>query len=396
GQRLWIPARTGAVPAAGSSAATPTKTSTAAPTPANVSPTKTAAAATARPTTSPTLTAGIPYTSAFGFDYGFQIDENGRSVTDSVKAVQAAGFNWVKVQVPWYSLEPDRKGGFKWDQLDTLIDHASSAGLKVLLSVSSAPDWARSADTDYSVNGPPANPQDMADMLAAVAERYKGRLQAIEVWSSQNLAFEWGYEELDPGRYVALLCAAYHAIKAVDPNIAVISGGLTPTGITAEGISADDLVYLRRMYAGGCQACMDGLGVHPSGYNNPPDASDTYMDPAEPTFKVHRSFFFKETILAYHDLMVSYGDTKTLVWPTMFGWASSDKPNPGYEYALDVTEAEQAAYLVKAYQMMKAWGWVGPAFTWNLDYNISNPSSDYAQFSVLNRPAYDSLKNMAK
>ncbi|MHB9034411.1 MAG: LysM peptidoglycan-binding domain-containing protein [Anaerolineae bacterium] len=364
GQRLWIPT--------GGSQPEPTPPSGGNPTPP-------------------------PSNTTTSYGYGFQIDpySSGKLLT-AVASVQSAGFDWVKIQVPWYSIEPERKGNYNWAELDNIINQFSAAGLKVMLSVVKAPDWARPANTDLKVEGPPANPQDLADTMAAIAQRYKGRVHALEVWNEQNLAYEWGNEPLDAARYVKLLCAVYNAVKAVDSSIAIISGGLTPTGVTAAGISVDDLDYLRQMYAAGCKSCMDGLGAHPSGYNNPPDVRSDYNDPAEPSFKSHRSFYFQETMLSYRSVMAAYGDSTRRIWPTEFGWASSSSPNAGYEYAANVTEAEQAQYLVKAYQMMKSWGWVGPAFCWNLNYNDTNPGSEMAQFGVLNRPAYTSLRDMAK
>jgi len=386
-----------------------TKTFTAIPSPSR----------TPRPTATPALTApatatasanrtGLPAETsqptrtvaatleASRFGYGFQIAPARGDISSAVQAVRDAGFGWIKLEVSWADIEPDHKGALSWAQLDGIIAESSAAGLKVLVNVSDAPAWARSPYSDRTVVGPPLNPQDLADFMAGLAEHYRGQVQAIEVWNSQNLAYQWGYEELDPERYVKLLCAVYKAVKAVDPTIAVISGGLMPTGVTAEGISIDDLEYLRQMYAVNCKDCLDGVGVHPLGYNNPPDATLAYSNPSEPTFKVHRSFYFRETMEAYRELLIRNGDSTRLLWPTEFGWASATRLVPGYEYAADVTAYEQAQYLVKACQMMKTWGWVGPAFVWNLDYNVVEPGSDYALYSVWGRLAYDSLKAMPK
>jgi hypothetical protein len=60
----------------------------------------------------------------------------------------------------------------------------------------------------------------------------------------------------------------------------------------------------------------------------------------------------------------------------------------------------QAQYTVKAYQMGKAWGWVGVMFLWNLDYGVTQPDSELANFSILTRgggtPAYEALRAMPK
>ncbi len=53
------------------------------------------------------------------------------------------------------------------------------------------------------------------------------------------------------------------------------------------------------------------------------------------------------------------------------------------------SEQQQGEYIVRAYQMMRNWGFVGVAFLWNLDYNITNPGSELAAFGIQNRTTYD-------
>ena len=206
------------------------------------------------------------------------------------------------------------------------MNQINGAGLKVLLSIVKAPNWARPGNSDFSVEGPPADPNTYAAYVGALAGHLKGKVGAIEVWNEQNLWYEWGREPLDPGRYVDLLCKAYSAIKAADPSIVVVSGALTPTGLNDGSTAIDDLVYLQRMYAAGAKRCFDAVGAHPSGYNNPPDAKFGYSNPAEPSFKNHPSFFFRDTMERYRGVMVANGDGGKRVWPTEFGWASSSSP----------------------------------------------------------------------
>jgi hypothetical protein len=233
--------------------------------------------------------------------------------------------------------------------------------------------------------------------VGALAARYKGKVKAIEVWNEQNLWYEWGHEPLDPGRYMELLCRAYGAIKGADPSMSVIAGALTPTGVNDGSTAIDDVAYLQRMYATGrLQRCSDGIGAHPSGYNNPPDAKYGYSNPAEPSFKNHPSFFFRDTMERYRAVMVANGDSGKRVWPTEFGWASTSNPVAGYEYARDNTTEEQAQFLVKAYQMAKSWGWVGPMFLWNLNFGVTNPGTELAAFGIAGRSAEGALASMAK
>jgi hypothetical protein len=341
---------------------------------------------------------GPSYPKAPGsFGYGVQAQVYGGADLGYVSsATRNMGFNWVKFQVPWKDFEGS-KGSRDFSGLDQIVNTMNAGGMNVLMSVVKAPNWARPGNTDLSVEGPPANPQDYADFVGALAGHFKGRVKAIEVWNEQNLWYEWGHEPLDPGRYMELLCRAYGAIKGADGGMSVIAGALTPTGVNDGSTAIDDVAYLQRMYATGrVQRCSDGIGAHPSGYNNPPDAKYGYSNPAEPSFKNHPSFFFRDTMERYRNVMVANGDSGKRVWPTEFGWASSSSPVAGYEYARDNTPEEVAQYFVKAYQMAKNWGWVGPMFLWNLNFGITNPGTELAAFGVAGRPAEGALASMPK
>jgi spore germination protein YaaH len=345
------------------------------------------------PAAKPASSSGARYPAAPGsFGYGIQIDPWGNRPA-AVAAIKNMGFNWVKVQIPWKSFEgsPGQRSF-----ADDIVNELAGNGLNVLASIVKAPDWARPGNTDRSVEGPPADPQTYADYVAAFAAHNKGKVKAIEVWNEQNLWYEWGHEPLSASRYVDLLCRAYRAIKAADPGISVIAGAMTPTGVNDGSTAIDDVTYLQQMYAAGAKNCFDGIGAHPSGYNNPPDAKFGYNNPAEPSFKNHPSFFFRDTMERYRAVMVANGDAGKRVWPTEFGWASTGSPHPGYEYATQNTEAEQADYIVRAYQMAKSWGWVGPMFLWNLDYNVTQPSTELAAFGIMGRAAQGALGGMPK
>ncbi len=350
-----------------------------------------AAAAPAPAAAAPVASASYPTAGGY-FGYGVQIDPWGNRGT-AINATKGMGFGWVKVQIPWKSFEGS--AGAK-NFPDDIVGDLSGAGLNVLLSIVKAPDWARPANTDRSVEGPPADPGTYASYVGAVAARYGDKVKAIEVWNEQNLWYEWGHEALDPGRYVTLLCKAYQAIKGANANIVVVAGAPTPTGVNDGSTAIDDVVYLQRMYAAGAKNCFDAVGAHPSGYNNPPDAKFGYGNASEPSFKNHPSFFFRDTLERYRQVMVANGDTNKRVWPTEFGWASSSSPHTGYEYARDNTPAEQSAFIVQAYQLAKSWGWVGPMFLWNLDYNVTQPSTELAAFGIMGRPAQSALAGMAK
>jgi len=390
---------------------TPTPTPLPTPTPTLAPPTPTPA-----PTPTPEPAPAAPAESApaaqpavasavgnLPFDYGIQVDPRGNK-SANIGHIQTIGFRWVKFQMPWKDVEPT-PGNYQWGTWDDVIGAYSGAGIKVLLSIPKAPDWARPAGDNRSVEGPPADYGTFAKFLGEVATRYKGRVQAIEVWNEQNLWYEGGGSPMPPEQYVAMLSAAYQAIKAADPNMIVVSGAPTPAGSVA-GAAIDDIDYLNGMYAAGVKNVSDAIGSHPSGYNCPATGDwQTVTDPTATSFRGpfdnrHHSWCFRGTMEGYRNVMVANGDTAKTIWPTEFGWAVSSNPQAGYEYARDNTLQEQAQWIVEAYQQAKQWGWVGTMFLWNLDYGVTAAGTELANFAILTpggpAPAYSGLAGMPK
>jgi len=333
------------------------------------------------------------------FGYGVQAHFLEQDPGQIINAIKGMGFNWVKQQVRWEFYEPSR-GQYNFGELDRMVDACNANGINVLFSVCAAPDWATSGGNHY-----PANYQDFWNFMGALAEHFKGRVKAYEVWNEQNLQREWG-SPLSASDYVRLLAGAYQAIKAHDPNAIVVSGAPTPTGVN-DGVTAiNDRIYLEQMYQAGLARWCDAVGIHPSGFANPPDAHWPEGDDPNRGYDDHPSFFFRNTMEDYRNIMVKYGDGAKKLWPTEFGWPTVDNlgvpPAPGYPFAADINEAQQAQYLVRAYQMGRNWGWVGVMFLWNLNFGpVCGAADEKAAYSIVRpdwspRPAYNALASMPK
>lgn len=334
------------------------------------------------------------------FGYGLQADPRGDTGAN-INHLHALGFTWVKLQMPWKDVEPE-PGNYGWGFWDQVISAYSANGIQVLLSIPKAPDWARPPDDDKSVEGPPQDSDQYAGFVAHVADRYRGKVQAIEIWNEQNLWYEaGGVGRINAADYVRLLQLSYQAIKAANPDMIVVSGALTPAGNVGD-MAVDDLDYLNQMYANGVKGFFDALGAHPSGYNCPANGDwRTVQDLIAVNFRGpfdnrHHSWCFRGTLEGYREVMVAHGDGQKVIIPTEFGWAVSGQPQLGYEYARDNTPEEQAQWIIEAYEMAKGWGWVGPMFLWNLDYGVTAPGTELANFGILNTPAYNALTTMPK
>ena len=316
-----------------------------------------------------------------------------------LQMVRDAGFGWVKSNFGWRDIEGAGKGIFDWSHTDHIVEMANDENIDLMVRIDHQPAWVGGG---YPTNGPPDNMQDLADFLTALMTRYKGRIRAIEVWNEPNLAREWGGQVPDPTRYVEMLKVSYAALKAADPNVMVISAGLSPTGTWNEDARPDDW-YLETMYVlmGSSDNYFDVLGLHAPGFKYAPE-----MSPDQVAQEPHgqRSFCFRH-VEDMRAIMVKYGDSATQVAILEFGWTSDTRPDSPYAWHA-VSEEVKADYLVRSYQYAKAnWSpWIGLMSLiyicdadWTKDHEqyywaVNDPS--YPDFAP--RPAYTALKNMAK
>ncbi|NLF75628.1 MAG: LysM peptidoglycan-binding domain-containing protein [Chloroflexi bacterium] len=343
-----------------------------------------------------------------GFAYGVQVHLPNQDMVMIANSAKNLGIVWVKQQIEWALYEPVQ-GAINWTPIDEMVDALAAQNFSIMLNVTSAPGWARDSDQE---KGPPTDYQTYANFVGALAERYQDRVAAYEIWNEQNLRREWNTPRgISAASYVEMLRLAYTAIKTVDPTIIVVTGGLAPTGFN-DGVNAiDDRVYLRQMYASGVAEWSDAIGAHPNGWGNPPDSTCCRNNrPAVPAYDDHPSFFFKDTLQDYREIMVQNGDSGTYIWPTQFGWGSNDALNvaPGVDFSADFAFVsytsldEQAQYIVRGYQLGRELGYVGPMFLWNLNFcMVVGVTGEQCMWSLLDpagnpRPAYMAVETLAK
>ncbi|HMT20433.1 MAG TPA: cellulase family glycosylhydrolase, partial [Promineifilum sp.] len=195
-------------------------------------------------------------------EIGIQIYLHRQDVRDLLRHLEALDAGWVKVQVSWKLHEP-RPGEYNeelFGELDRLIDGANGQGIKVLLSVSKAPEWSRPTT---EMDGPPGDYALFEGFMRYLATRYTGKVAAYELWNEPNLQREWNGTPLSAADLVALTRRGAAGVRAVDPAALIISAAPATTGIN-DGVNAiDDRVYFGAMLAAGVAPVVDGAGVHP-------------------------------------------------------------------------------------------------------------------------------------
>ncbi len=301
-----------------------------------------------------------------------------------LQGIRGIGFDWLRQEVRWAAVEWPQ-GQYNWSELDRLVGDASAAGVKVLLQVGGFPpeDPPRRRDT---LTLTAQEMQRYADLLGRIAARYRGQVQAYEVWDPPNAAPIWGGSGVMPAAdYVQLLTLAYEAVKAADSQATVVTAALIPTGSHNPREAVAPEVYLEQMYKAGAKGHFDALGAQSWGYNNPPADDPTRSTADSTTFKGDWHLYFRSFEPLY-PVMQKYGDGAKQIWLVKFGWASSDTPLAGREYAADNTEREQALYLAEAYAIGRARPYVGLMAFWNFNFAPQVAADDIrAAYSIINR-----------
>jgi len=275
-----------------------------------------------------------------------------------------AGFGWVKQWFAWQDIEGGGPGVYDWSISDRVVDQVEQHGLKLLVRLSPS-------DKAFWAGDPPENADDFARFAGDLAARYRGRIQAYQIWNEPNLSREWGGKPVDPAGYAMLLKKTYTAIKAVDPNAIVITAGMAPT--TADQTDAMyDVKFYNQLYkamGGNSDGYFDMLGIHAAGYALPPetDPADVASNPKyynnDPSpadrLRVY-SFRHAEDI---RKLMESYGDGDKKIAILEFGWTWDNRPDSPYYWhggGAGIDPFVQGDYLVRAYQWAEQnWPWVG-------------------------------------
>jgi hypothetical protein len=307
-----------------------------------------------------------------GFELGGHIKDGGFPYSD---LMHYAGMNWAKVQVRY----PGDASG--------IIAAAHANGFKIQVSALGGSGMV----TEGGFN------EKIANWVAGIAA---AGADAIEIWNEPNIPREWQSGHISPEAYTQLLCASYSAIKAANPNVAVISAAMAPTGYFGGcgGQGCDDVPFLQRMYNAGAANCMDYIGAHHNAGATPPSATSGH--PADPG-STHHSWFFLPQTQTYYNI---FGGTRQLFYtelgyvsPEGYGWIPDT-----FAWGANTTVAQQAQWLSEVVQLSSQTGMVRVVIVWNVDFDCYGPcggvQDPQAGYAIIRPgggcPACESLHNL--
>jgi O-antigen ligase len=225
---------------------------------------------------------------------------------ETLDAIAAAGFGWVRQRFPWDQIEPE-PGVYDWAPWDEIVAEATTRGLEVVAVLDGAPAWARSPEDATNPLAPPASRADFGRFAAAFAARYGKQLRFYQVWDEPNIAPHWGASYVNSFDYAGLLREGAVQLRSADPDAVILLAALAPT-VEPGGLNQSDLAFLDALYAAGAAPWFDIVAAQPYGFDRPPDDP-----PAADTLNFRRAELLRQ-------VMVRRGDAAAPIWLTAFGW----------------------------------------------------------------------------
>jgi len=196
------------------------------------------------------------------------------SVTFGYWRVWDAGVSWPQVETA--------RGVYDFSLLDQYVALAEQHNVKIIYCLGNTPQWT-STDPNHvgtqelpGATAPPANVQDWQDYVNTVATRYKGRIDAYEIWNEADLS---GYWTGSVSQMVQIVQTAYQTIKQADPAATVLSPSL---------VAGNGKQYMKDFFNAGGVPYSDAVAYHL--YDTQMKPEDTVGDVYEPTLAIANQF----------------------------------------------------------------------------------------------------------
>jgi hypothetical protein len=246
--------------------------------------------------------------------WGPQLDAMGR-----------AGIGLVRSDAYWHKAEkrPPVRGRhtFNWRFADRIVVALAKRRLRWQPVIAYSAHWAESVPGEQL--SPPVRMQDYADYARAFVARYGPRgsfwrahrelprlpVTAVEIWNEPNWPVFW-QPAPDPARYGDMYLRARASIRAADPNVRVMLGGLT--------IGSGDFLDAMLRFRPDARGNIDAIALHSYG--------------ATPEVAV-------AVVAELRRRLIALGEGSVPLEITEFGWTTSG--NSGYV----VPEQTRASYI---------------------------------------------------
>ncbi|WP_082614467.1 cellulase family glycosylhydrolase [Mycobacterium sp. Root265] len=288
-------------------------------------------------------------------------------INKQLDMMQALGVQNVRIGISWISTQLTEDGNFFWGATDYVINEAHRRGMGVLGVLHETPAWAGSPP----LSGVP-NLDAFGRFAGAVAERYEGKVSALEVWNEPNGRFF--LNPVDPAAYTSMVKAAYTAIKAFDDpddpddDITVVAGVLGSGRTVGNDFTMNPIDFLQGMYDADAHGFFDAFSFHPYHYDIPFSEGATQSD--SPILQLR----------AIRELMEQYGDGDLKVWASEYGLPTTPfDPTHPLLYNSPEKQAEFLADFLASWQREDG---TGPIFIYSTRDINTGSTSDQDNFGI--------------
>jgi hypothetical protein len=269
-------------------------------------------------------------------------EDRDRTLDDMV----ALGVTRVRFDMNWADIQRDGRGTYDWDRYDALVDAMVARGLEPLAIIAYTPPWARPEGCSDDDKCAPARLRDYSQFAFTAALRYESRgVNDWEIWNEPNIVNFWRPAP-DAARYAEMLQLAYRAIKRIDRDAFVLTGGTAPAADNGTNIAPR--TFLSTLYEAGAGDSFDAVSHHP--YCFPAAAPGEYYEWCAWSQMA-------DTSPSMRSIMVDNGDAAKKIWMTEYG-----APTEGWG---GVGEETQAEWVTEAYDLAASYDWAGPLFWYN-------------------------------
>jgi hypothetical protein len=275
-----------------------------------------------------------------------------------ISQLRASGVTFVKEDVSWATLEPQR-GVYDWSSMDRWMAEAARQGLEVVALPCDAPGWATSGWNVAPVkNG--AQLADFSDFVRNLVERYgtggsfwlaNPELPAVpiryyDIWNEPYVSRFWARDFPDPAGYARMFRAVVEAARPADPDARFLLEADTRVFETGN----PGTPFLSAMF----NAVPDlsdyayAVSVHPyQGDGGSPRECSRFS----PSRGVKRDW--QATVLEFcritdiRRILDTHGGGGVKIWITEIGWSSAPRARNS------VTESTQASYVRQVFDLLR-------------------------------------------
>ena len=250
----------------------------------------------------------------FGMHGDHTWDVDNTRINSSLDAEKAFGSGLTRNTLRWSVAQPTRTT-YDWAKTDYVVNNAAIRGLKVMLVVREAPQWANGSADPRIIPSDTAGfdkfVTDYKNFVKVAVQRYASKVKYWEIWTEPNQTFYWQPRGLNPSqhqaRWIDMYAQLYKktraTVRTVNTSVELAVGSLA-------GISASCCilapVFLDGLIARGI--VFDDVAIEPHAYRN-----------QAPWVTIQHEGNFSD-IKVMRDVLAFRGRSNVNLWVTEWGW----------------------------------------------------------------------------